>query len=42
MVSPTKRIKKKILFNSYLCKKLGIISDQEYNTILNNFSSHEH
>ncbi len=40
-MSPTKRIKKKIFLNSYLCKMLGIISEQEYNTILNNFNSHE-
>lgn len=42
MVFPSKRIKKKILLHSYLCKVLGIISDQEYNTIVNNISSHEH
>jgi hypothetical protein len=32
----SKRIKKKILLNCYLCKILGIISEQEYNTILSN------
>lgn len=40
-MSPTNRIKKKIILNSYLCKMLGIISDKEYNTIINNFSSHD-
>jgi hypothetical protein len=41
-MDPSKRIKKKILLNSYLCKMLGIISDQEYNTILSNINSREY
>jgi hypothetical protein len=30
------RIKKKILLNSYLCKKLGIINEEDYKNIINN------
>ncbi|WP_281368184.1 hypothetical protein [Neobacillus endophyticus] len=41
-MDPSKRIKNKILLNSYLCKMLGIITDQEYHTILNKISSHEY
>ncbi|WP_257984463.1 hypothetical protein [Neobacillus cucumis] len=40
-MSRSKRTKKKILLNTSLCKLLGIISDQEYNTILNHISSRE-
>jgi hypothetical protein len=38
----SKRVKKKILVNSFMCKLLGIISDQEYQNILNNIQSDEH
>jgi hypothetical protein len=36
-----KRIKKKSLLNSYLCLKLGIISEHEYKSILGIFQTSE-
>jgi hypothetical protein len=35
----SKRMQKKILFHSYLCKILGIISEQEYKSILSQVQS---
>jgi hypothetical protein len=37
-----KRIKKKTLLNAYLCLKMGIISEHEYKSILDNFQLGEH
>ncbi|MED1204565.1 hypothetical protein [Heyndrickxia acidicola] len=36
-----KRMKKKIMVNSYLCLKMGIISESEYKRILETFQGHE-
>jgi hypothetical protein len=38
----SKRRKKKILLNSYLCRLLGIISEQEYKSILSHIQSGWH
>jgi hypothetical protein len=35
----SKRIQKKMLFYSYICKMLGIISEQEYKSILSHVQS---
>jgi hypothetical protein len=37
----SKRKKNKILLSSYVCKLLGIMNEQELETILNQFQSKE-
>lgn len=38
---PSKRVKKKILLNSFLCKLLGIISEQDFKGIVDDIYSGE-
>lgn len=33
----SKRIKKKIVVNAYLCKVLGVINESDYHSIVNKF-----
>lgn len=38
----SKRIKKKIVVNAYLCKLFGAIKEEDYHSIVNKSQSNQH